>query len=292
MAQAAQVIGVGTRVLVYHEKKWLPGRIAEYEISRSVVCCDHHHQKNDKHARVELEDYSKPLPDIYVLQKASHLHVPLEDGTFRTIPVDPLQRDFKDGDVIECQDYDQDWYPAVVLDATSRPDSILVHYQGWVAKFDEWLDKGSKRIQPYKTRLIMPSRAPLTTYEGLDFCADPMLQAIGGLECVICAADVVCKPLNLPCCGQLVCRYCVELFDAQQQQPAAAGAKTCLVCKAPQSSPLEPNLFLAQKIAQLSVRCPKKGCNWTGPLGMRDCNLEQHLDSCQSAAAAAAVAAK
>ncbi len=36
------------------------------------------------------------------------------------------------------------WYPAVVK--KESPLAVLVHFQGWPARCDEWIDKDSKRL--------------------------------------------------------------------------------------------------------------------------------------------------
>ena len=61
-------------------------------------------------------------------------------------------RDFEDGDIIDCKDTMGDWYESVVLDV--KDDQVLIHYEGWPNVWDEWIDKSSSRLAPYRTHSL------------------------------------------------------------------------------------------------------------------------------------------
>lgn len=61
-------------------------------------------------------------------------------------------RDFEDGDIIDCKDTMGDWYESVVLDV--KDNQVLIHYEGWPNVWDEWIDKSSSRLAPYRTHSL------------------------------------------------------------------------------------------------------------------------------------------
>jgi hypothetical protein len=61
-------------------------------------------------------------------------------------------RDFEDGDIIDCKDTMGDWYESAVLDI--KDGQVLIHYEGWPNVWDEWIDKSSNRLAPYRTHSL------------------------------------------------------------------------------------------------------------------------------------------
>ena len=45
-----------------------------------------------------------------------------------------------------------DWYESVVLDV--KDNQVLIHYEGWPNVWDEWIDKSSSRLAPYRTHSL------------------------------------------------------------------------------------------------------------------------------------------
>ena len=57
-------------------------------------------------------------------------------------------RDFAVGDVVDVRDMYQKWYQADVLAVNAGDKSVLVHYQGWHTKWDEWISTNTDRFAP------------------------------------------------------------------------------------------------------------------------------------------------
>ena len=69
------------------------------------------------------------------------------------------------GDLIDCQDKFRKWCTSMIVDIVAN-EKIRVHYEGWNAKWDEWLPLDSERLAPIGThtqgQLTIPkSVAPL-----------------------------------------------------------------------------------------------------------------------------------
>mmetsp|Transcript_5340 Transcript_5340/g.8392 ORF Transcript_5340/g.8392 Transcript_5340/m.8392 type:complete len:437 (+) Transcript_5340:49-1359(+) len=58
-------------------------------------------------------------------------------------------RDFEIGDRLDALDTQQKWYESVVRDV--KEDKILVHFEKWSAKWDEWIEASSERLAPLST---------------------------------------------------------------------------------------------------------------------------------------------
>jgi hypothetical protein len=58
------------------------------------------------------------------------------------------------GDHIDARDKTNKWYFSTVL--AVRENEILVHFEGWASKWDEWLPIGSERIAPTFTHSNRP----------------------------------------------------------------------------------------------------------------------------------------
>lgn len=57
-------------------------------------------------------------------------------------------KDFCPGIRIEAKDFDGKWYPAKVSDVDWTENEILVHFENWNTKFDEWIPMDSSRLRP------------------------------------------------------------------------------------------------------------------------------------------------
>lgn len=65
-------------------------------------------------------------------------------------------RDFCPGIKIEAQDFDGKWYPAKVADVDWTENEILVHFENWNSKFDEWIPMDSSRLRSFPKPLVQP----------------------------------------------------------------------------------------------------------------------------------------
>eukprot|EP00736_Rhodelphis_marinus_P005678 Rmarinus@m.24059 len=58
--------------------------------------------------------------------------------------------EFAIGSQVDALDKVGKWYMSTIIDANE--DQVLVHFEGWDHRFDEWIDKGSTRIQPLNSK--------------------------------------------------------------------------------------------------------------------------------------------
>ncbi|RDD39330.1 PHD finger protein 20-like protein 1 [Trichoplax sp. H2] len=63
--------------------------------------------------------------------KPSKLTIPLEVGTR-----------------VEAKDYCGKWYPSKIKDVDEKNQEVLIHFEGWSSRFDEWIDLKSSRLRP------------------------------------------------------------------------------------------------------------------------------------------------
>ena len=86
--------------------------------------------------------------------------------------------------------------------------------------------------------------------------------------CPVCQL-VLREPHLISCCGQKICRQCLEL-DVQ----AGGEKKSCRLCGEAQFTHMQDR-GLERSMKELEVKCTyiKEGCEWVGKLG----DLEQHL---------------
>lgn len=59
---------------------------------------------------------------------------------------------FYKGQWIDCLDTSSLWLEATILEVNY--DSIYVHYNGWQTRWDEWIEKNSPRIAPFRTKTM------------------------------------------------------------------------------------------------------------------------------------------
>lgn len=49
------------------------------------------------------------------------------------------------------------------MDINAARDQVLIHYNGWPNRWDEWMDCSSPRIAPFRTRTLHPAHAPFVS---------------------------------------------------------------------------------------------------------------------------------
>lgn len=52
------------------------------------------------------------------------------------------------GAKLEAKDFMEKWYPAKVVEVDDSDNTVLIHFDGWNQRYDEWLDMDSERIRP------------------------------------------------------------------------------------------------------------------------------------------------
>lgn len=55
---------------------------------------------------------------------------------------------FEIGARLEAQDYLQKWYPSKIEKMDYEEGKMLVHFERWSSRYDEWIDWDSSRIRP------------------------------------------------------------------------------------------------------------------------------------------------
>jgi len=287
---------VGTRVMVKdYMHRWFPGSV----VSRIVVA----HKPNHTWVRIQLDN----MQIVRMLQNTASVHPPFTPGIFQPFSAAAGPKVM---DLLECLDPEGVWYPAYVIQEHEDGAQVLIHYEQWVSKYDEWIPRDSARLQPYGTRIsphlpfptqaFVPLPRPLPdgtsnievdSHETIRFCSNHvytnhLLQL--DLECVVCFATVVCQPLHLACCGQLVCLGCAEHFHKVNGQDHVQKNRKCPACRTPfaEAQQVQPTLpidvFLTRKIAQMHVFCAhsNNGCAWVGELGASLRTYRSHMAGC------------
>lgn len=57
------------------------------------------------------------------------------------------------GDVVDARDSSNNWCVAQLMSMNDKGE-YLVHYKGWSEKWDEWIEKTSKRLAPYRSKTL------------------------------------------------------------------------------------------------------------------------------------------
>ena len=76
---------------------------------------------------------------------------------------DNRERKFAVGQWVDVLDTVEQWLEAQILEIASTSQGVLVyvHYSGWPAQWDEWIDSGSSRIQPFHSYTSQSITAPM-----------------------------------------------------------------------------------------------------------------------------------
>ena len=61
---------------------------------------------------------------------------------------------FYKGMWIDVKDTIDQWLEAEVLDVDKNNKRILVHYNGWGSRWDEWLSMNSDRISIFRSKTV------------------------------------------------------------------------------------------------------------------------------------------
>uniref|UniRef100_A0A1B6CTG9 Tudor-knot domain-containing protein n=1 Tax=Clastoptera arizonana TaxID=38151 RepID=A0A1B6CTG9_9HEMI len=71
----------------------------------------------------------------------------------KSILGEDIDKQFAPGSLLEVMDFNQQWYPVKVLEVDYEENEVLVHYQKWSDRYDEWVRMDSNRIRkPNLTR--------------------------------------------------------------------------------------------------------------------------------------------
>ncbi|XP_064455760.1 PHD finger protein 20-like isoform X2 [Ornithodoros turicata] len=54
---------------------------------------------------------------------------------------------FSPGTRVEAQDFQEKWYPAKVVTVDEEDGDVLIHFEGWSSRYDEWVSMDSPRLR-------------------------------------------------------------------------------------------------------------------------------------------------
>ncbi|RUS73730.1 hypothetical protein EGW08_018510, partial [Elysia chlorotica] len=77
------------------------------------------------------------LPTAPVLPKSSGLRFPVRVGIT-----------WKKGERLEAQDFSNTWYPSKIVELSEEEQAVLIHFEGWNQRYDEWVHVASERLRP------------------------------------------------------------------------------------------------------------------------------------------------
>lgn len=56
--------------------------------------------------------------------------------------------DFTPGALIEARDFADNWFPSKIVEVDAEGGEVLVHFQNWSSRYDEWISMDSARLRP------------------------------------------------------------------------------------------------------------------------------------------------
>ncbi|XP_052832364.1 uncharacterized protein LOC128250705 [Octopus bimaculoides] len=56
------------------------------------------------------------------------------------------------GERLEAMDFIHKWYPAKIVNIQEEKFSVLIHFEGWNHRYDEWVDMKCERLRPASRR--------------------------------------------------------------------------------------------------------------------------------------------
>jgi PHD finger protein 20 len=56
--------------------------------------------------------------------------------------------DFVVGSLLEARDFNNEWFSAKVVEVDCDEREVLVHFQKWSSRYDEWISMDSARLRP------------------------------------------------------------------------------------------------------------------------------------------------
>ncbi|GFO13919.1 PHD finger protein 20-like protein 1 [Plakobranchus ocellatus] len=55
---------------------------------------------------------------------------------------------WKKGERLEAQDFSNTWYPSKIVEISEEEKAVLIHFEGWNQRYDEWFEMTSERLRP------------------------------------------------------------------------------------------------------------------------------------------------
>ncbi|KAI9559098.1 hypothetical protein GHT06_015887 [Daphnia sinensis] len=87
-----------------------------------------------------------------------------------------VKMDFVPGSLLEARDFANNWFPSKVVEVDVEGREVLVHFQNWSSRYDEWISMDSARLRPVtnQTEKISPGKAG----RGKDFKVGEKVMAV------------------------------------------------------------------------------------------------------------------
>ena len=64
-----------------------------------------------------------------------------------TINQGKAKLEFVPGSMLEARDFNNKWFPAKVVEVDLEDREVLVHFQNWSSRYDEWIKMDSERLR-------------------------------------------------------------------------------------------------------------------------------------------------
>ncbi|GFR77588.1 PHD finger protein 20-like protein 1 [Elysia marginata] len=55
---------------------------------------------------------------------------------------------WRKGEKLEAQDFSNTWYPSKIVEISEEEKAVLIHFEGWNQRYDEWVHMASDRLRP------------------------------------------------------------------------------------------------------------------------------------------------
>nr|CAI5838605.1 unnamed protein product [Callosobruchus analis] len=93
------------------------------------------------------EESNQTIEDVKIEPKEEKLDSKDQLPTDHPPPVNNLI-DFTINNRIEALDFNQEWYPAKILEVDHQENEVLIHFEKFSSKYDEWVSMTSSRLRP------------------------------------------------------------------------------------------------------------------------------------------------
>lgn len=85
-----------------------------------------------------------PLPSSSVALNSAN---PASKSSMLRFPV-RIGITWKKGERLEAQDFSNTWYPSKIVEISEEEKAVLIHFEGWNQRYDEWFHMVSDRLRP------------------------------------------------------------------------------------------------------------------------------------------------
>ncbi|VEN36205.1 unnamed protein product, partial [Callosobruchus maculatus] len=95
------------------------------------------------------EESNQTIEDVKIKPKEEKLDNKEQPSTDQLSAVNNSDLiDFTINNRIEALDFNQEWYPAKILEVDHQENEVLIHFEKFSSKYDEWVSMTSSRLRP------------------------------------------------------------------------------------------------------------------------------------------------